>query len=99
MLQDECRKLSQWLATRPGARKLAKEAAMLIETECPPLPPTRTRHRGDKINPRGGVSALCFPKPRAIDMKRATWVMSDDAVTCPKCRALIDARGKTPNYM
>ena len=27
----------------------------------------------------------------------ATWVMSDDAVTCPKCRALILARSKTPN--
>ena len=65
--------------------------------DCPPLPPTRMRHRGDKINPQGRVSALCFPKPRAIDMKRATWVMSDDAVTCPKCRALILARHEPPN--
>ena len=64
---------------------------------CPPLPPTRMRHRGDKIDPRGRVSALCFPKPRAIDMKRATWVMTDDAVTCPKCRALIAERSKPPN--
>jgi hypothetical protein len=64
--------------------------------ECPPLPPTRVRHRGDKIDRRGRVSALCFPKPRAIDMKRATWVMSDDAVTCPKCRALIADRLKSP---
>lgn len=63
----------------------------------PVADPTRLRHRGDKINAKGGVSALCFPSPRAIDMKRATWVMSDDAVTCPKCRALILARGKTPN--
>ena len=65
--------------------------------DCPPLPPTRMRHRGDKINPQGRVSALCFPKPRAIDMKRATWVMSDDAVTCPTCRALILARHEPPN--
>lgn len=57
-----------------------------------PLPPTRVRHRGDKINSRGRVSALCFATPRAIDMTRATWVMSDDAVTCPKCRALINSR-------
>lgn len=62
-----------------------------------PLPPKRVRHRGDKIDQKGRVSALCFPTPRAIDMKRATWVMSDEAVTCPKCRALIDARSKTPN--
>ncbi len=68
-----------------------------VNMECPPLPPTRMRHRGDKINAQGRVSALCFPNPRAIDMKRATWVMNDDAVTCPKCRALIEARGKTPN--
>lgn len=64
----------------------------LILGDCPPLPPTRIRHRGDKIDGRGRVSALCFPVPRAIDMKRATWVMSDEAVTCPKCRALIAAR-------
>ena len=69
----------------------------MVDMECPPLPPTRMRHRGDKINANGGVSALCFPKPHAMDMKRATWVMSDDAVTCPKCRALIEARSKTPN--
>ena len=61
------------------------------------MPPTRMRHRGDKINDKGRVSALCFPTPRAIDMKRATWVMSDDAVTCPKCRALILARSMTAN--
>ena len=69
----------------------------MVDMDCPPLPPTRVRHRGDKINAQGRVSALCFPKPRAIDMKRATWVMSDDAVTCPKCRALILARPKGPN--
>lgn len=68
-----------------------------METECPPLPPTRMRHRGDKIDPKGRVSALCFPKPRAIDMTRATWVMSDGAVTCPKCRALILAHHEPPN--
>lgn len=65
--------------------------------EIPPHPPAHTRHRGDKIDSKGRVSALCFPTPRAIDMKRATWVMSDDAVTCPKCRALIQARNNTPN--
>jgi|GEM_PF-4919603 len=69
----------------------------MSDMDCPPLPPTRMRHRGDKINAKGGVSALCFTKPRAIDMKRATWVMSDDAVTCPKCRALILARHKPAN--
>ena len=67
------------------------------ELECPPLPPTRVRHRGAQIDHRGRVSALCFSPARAIDMKRATWVMNDDAVTCQKCRALILARHEPPN--
>lgn len=78
-------------------RQAHREAAVSGDMDCPPLPPTRMRHRGDKIDPKGRVSALCFPKPRAIDMKRATWVMTDDAVTCPKCRALILARHEPPN--
>lgn len=59
------------------------------DTECPTIPPTRICHRGSKINARGCVSALCFPMPRAINMRCETWVLSDDAVTCPKCLALI----------
>lgn len=70
------------------------------DMDCPPPPPTRMRHRGDKIDQCGRVSALCFTTPRAIDMKRATWVMNDDGVTCPKCRALILARnGRAPSEM
>lgn len=42
-------------------------------------------HRADKINNRGGVSALCFARPRAIDLGRATWTIRDEAVTCSKC--------------
>lgn len=70
---------------------------MSDDMECPPLPPARVRHRGHKIDMKGRVSALCFSRPRAIDLQRATWVMRDDGVTCPKCRALIEARNKTPN--
>lgn len=33
MLQDECQELSRWLATRPGARRQAKDAAMSIEQD------------------------------------------------------------------
>ena len=66
---------------------------MSTDLDCPPPPPTRMRHRADKINQRGGVSALCFPKPRAIDMKRASWTAIDSGVTCPKCLQLIAGRG------
>lgn len=61
----------------------------LLELVCPPLPSIRMRHKGDKINSKGGVSALCFDRPRAINMKKATWVMGDDGVTCPKCLAIM----------
>ena len=57
----------------------------------PPKP--RVRHKADKIREDGAVSALCFSQPRAIDMKRATWTTSDDAVTCEKCTAILRARG------
>lgn len=63
-----------------------------IDTERPPLPPTRTRHMADKVNARGGVSALCFPTPKAINMKRETWVTDARAVTCAKCLAKIEGR-------
>ena len=72
---------------------------MKRDMECPAMPPTRMRHRGDKIDQKGRVSALCFPRPRVIDMKRATWVMRDEAVTCPKCLALILARSMTANQI
>lgn len=58
-----------------------------------PMPPTRMRHRGAKIDGRGRVSALCFGEPRAIDMRRESWTLTDAGVTCPKCRALIAQRG------
>ena len=57
--------------------------------EMPPLPPTRMYHRADKIDARGRVSALCFGRPRAIDMRRASWTLTDAGVTCPKCLALL----------
>lgn len=42
-------------------------------------------HRAKYVNPNGGVSALCFEKPRSIDLGRASWTNRDEAVTCKKC--------------
>ena len=39
-----------------------------------------------KLISEAGVSALCFKKPRAIDMTRDTWTTDPSSVTCPKCR-------------
>ncbi len=49
----------------------------------------KTYHMADKANQVGGVSALCFKTPRAIDLSRALWTNRPEAVTCPKCRAML----------
>ena len=45
----------------------------------------KTIHMADKVNERGGVSAKCFERPRAIDLKRSTWTLRLEAITCRKC--------------
>lgn len=59
----------------------------------------RPYHRAVGINNRGSVTALCFRSPRAINLKVATWTNRDEAVTCPKCLALLHeyraSKGKT----
>lgn len=59
-------------------------------------PRKRPYHRASLINPDGGVSALCFKVPRAIDLKTANWTIRDEAVTCPRCRRAIRARAALP---
>ena len=51
-------------------------------------------HMADKVNQRGGVSALCFTRPRAISLSRACWTLRPEAVTCKKCLALLE-KGET----
>jgi hypothetical protein len=53
-------------------------------------------HLATKINKDGGVSALCFDPPRAIDLTRATWTNRAAAVTCKWCkRKLAKQEGST----
>lgn len=42
-------------------------------------------HRAAMIAADGRVSALCFKRPQAINLRRALWTTTDSAVTCPKC--------------
>ncbi len=44
-------------------------------------------HRASLIRADGGVSALCYRRPRAIRLGVASWTLIDSAVTCPKCRS------------
>lgn len=52
----------------------------------------RTYHYASKIRPDGAVSALCYSKPRAIDLSRASWTNRRSDVTCKKCKALLQAQ-------
>jgi hypothetical protein len=52
----------------------------------------KTYHYADKVNYQGGVSALCYATPRRIDLKRALWTIRPEAVTCPKCKAKLQAK-------
>ena len=49
-------------------------------------------HRAGLVSRTGKVSARCFPTPRPINLKVASWTLRDDAVTCPKCQAWIKGR-------
>jgi hypothetical protein len=49
-------------------------------------------HKGARMNQKGGVSALCFKKPRAINLSQASWTTKDEAVTCKKCLAILGAQ-------
>lgn len=43
-------------------------------------------HMAGAVREDGNVSALCFQRPRPIDLTKATWTLREEAVTCPRCR-------------
>lgn len=43
------------------------------------------------INSKGGVSPLCAKKPKVLNLSRELWTNRAEAVTCPKCKVIIDA--------
>jgi len=47
-------------------------------------------HRGLLLDKKGNVSALCFKRPKAISLKKASWTIRNEAVTCKKCLALLE---------
>lgn len=49
-------------------------------------------HRAAMVNQAGGMSALCFAKPRAINLRIASWTICDEAVTCEKCKRAMASR-------
>jgi len=61
-------------------------------TKDDPYHDRKLYHFADRINDRGGVSALCFKLPRAINLRIALWTLREDAVTCLQCRKLLRQR-------
>jgi hypothetical protein len=56
----------------------------------------RPVHMAAKVRSDGGVSPLCAVRPRSIDVRRATWTLQPDAVTCPRCLARLPAKNAEP---
>lgn len=52
-------------------------------------------HIASKMNDAGEVSALCYKRPRAINLKRGqSWTLVPETATCPRCRKLAGVTGK-----
>lgn len=51
-------------------------------------------HYASKISTDGRISALCFKKPRAIALGKATWTLGRASVTCKKCLLVFDGVDK-----
>ncbi len=49
-------------------------------------------HMAELVRDGGKVSALCFKRPRAIDLDVALWTIRTEAVTCEKCLRILAAR-------
>lgn len=75
-----------------GRRDHRGHRGMSFTAKGDPYRDRKKYHMADKVNGRGGVSALCFKVPRAVSLTVARWTTSEDAVTCPKCLKLLEAR-------
>jgi len=52
-------------------------------------------HIAAKFTAAGQVSALCYKRPKAIDLKRGqSWTLVPETATCPRCRRLAGVTGK-----
>lgn len=55
---------------------------------APASEPGKPVHKAALIGKGSKVSPLCAARPRAIDLRRATWTLRWAAVTCERCLAL-----------
>ena len=59
----------------------------MFTTKNYPYHDDKKYHMADMVAPNGNVSALCFKRPRAINLDVALWTTNPHAVTCKKCLA------------
>ena len=52
----------------------------------------KTIHMAGKVRGDGAMSAACYRTPRPIDLAVSAWTLRADAVTCPKCRRVLDGK-------
>jgi hypothetical protein len=52
-------------------------------------------HMAKGLRDDGAVTALCFTRPRPINLKAATWTNRLSAVTCEKCLRSLHADSST----
>jgi hypothetical protein len=52
-------------------------------------PPQKPVHLASRVSPDGDVSAVCFPRPRAISLDTESWTIVPDKVTCETCKQLM----------
>ncbi len=53
---------------------------------------TKIVHRAKHLHPDGSVSPLCATSTRAINTRRASWTLRDDAVTCKRCLSCLKTK-------
>lgn len=57
-------------------------------------------HLAAKVSTAGEVSALCYKRPHAINLKKGqSWVTDASRVTCPKCKRLAKDRGIANSFV
>lgn len=54
----------------------------------------RKYHRAKSVRDDGAVSALCFSRARAIDLRKASWTIVDVQVTCKDCLRIMGERAE-----
>jgi plasmid maintenance system antidote protein VapI len=68
----------------------AKAKVAQLEHQADRYRDNKKYHKAAKFRSDGAVVALCFKRPRAINLAHSLWTIRDAAVTCPKCLRILN---------